>query len=71
MRIYMKSNRLVSIIMTCHNGEFFLQEAVKSILNQVYSNWELIFYDNNSNDKSETIIKSFQDKRIKYFRSNR
>ena len=66
----MKSNRLVSIIMTCHNGEFFLQEAVKSILNQVYSNWELIFYDNNSNDKSETIIKSFQDKRIKYFRSN-
>ena len=66
----MKSNHLVSIIMTCHNGEFFLQEAVKSILNQVYLNWELIFYDNNSNDKSETIIKSFQDKRIKYFRLN-
>ena len=66
----MKSNRLVSIIMTCHNGELFLKEAVKSILNQVYSNWELIFYDNNSNDKSETIIKSFQDKRIKYFRLN-
>ena len=66
----MKSNNLVSIIMTCHNGESFLQEAVKSILHQVYSNWELIFYDNNSNDKSETIIKSFKDKRIKYFRLN-
>ena len=43
----MKSNNLVSIIMTCYNGESFLYEAVKSILNQTYSNWELIFYDNN------------------------
>ena len=66
----MKSNNLVSIIMTCYNGEPFLYEAVKSILNQTYSNWELIFYDNNSNDQSEKIIKDFKDKRIKYFRLN-
>ena len=52
----MKSNNLVSIIMTCYNGESFLYEAVKSILNQTYSNWELIFYDNQSIDKSEKII---------------
>ena len=67
----MKSNQLVSIIMTCYNGEYFLQEAVKSIINQTYSNWELIFYDNNSTDKSEKIIKKFKDKRIKYFKSNK
>ena len=66
----MKSNNLVSIIMTCYNGESFLYEAVKSILNQTYLNWELIFYDNNSNDQSEKIIKDFKDKRIKYFRLN-
>ena len=66
----MKSNNLVSIIMTCYNGEPFLYEAVKSILNQTYLNWELIFYDNNSNDQSEKIIKDFKDKRIKYFRLN-
>ena len=66
----MKSNNLVSIIMTCYNGESFLYEAVKSILNQTYLNWELIFYDNNSNDQSEKIIKNFKDKRIKYFRLN-
>ena len=66
----MKSNNLISIIMTCSNGEPFLHEAVKSILDQTYSNWELIFYDNNSTDKSEIIIKNFNDPRIKYFRSN-
>jgi glycosyltransferase involved in cell wall biosynthesis len=66
----MKSNNLVSIIMTCYNGDSFLHEALKSILNQTYSNWELIFYDNNSNDQSEKIIKNFKDKRIKYFRLN-
>ena len=67
----MKSNNLVSIIMTCYNGESFLYEAVKSIVNQTYSNWELIFYDNKSIDKSEKIIKDFKDKRIKYFKSNK
>ena len=71
MNTGMKSNYLVSIIMTCYNGESFVQDAVKSIINQTYANWELIFYDNNSIDKSEEIIKSFQDKRIKYFKSNK
>ena len=56
--------------MTCNNGELFLYEAVKSILDQTYSNWELIFYDNNSTDKSEIIIKHFKDSRIKYFKSS-
>ena len=42
----MESNKLVSIIMTCHNGESFLNEAIKSIIKQTHSNWELIFYDN-------------------------
>ena len=34
---------LVSIIMNCFNGETYLNEALKSILNQTYKNWELIF----------------------------
>jgi glycosyltransferase involved in cell wall biosynthesis len=61
---------LVSIIMTCFNGEVFLKKAVESIISQTHQNWELIFVDNNSTDKSETIIKSFSDQRIKYFKSN-
>ena len=57
----------ISIIMNCHNGEKFLAEAINSVLNQTYKNWELIFWDNSSSDQSEKIFKSFKDKRLRYF----
>ena len=60
---------LVSVIMNCYNGEKYLREAIKSVINQTYKNWEIIFWDNQSKDKSSKILKSFKDKRIKYFRS--
>jgi len=66
----MKSKYLVSIIMTCYNGELYLKEAIESLLKQTYVNWELIFYDNNSSDSSANIIQSYEDKRIKYFKSD-
>ena len=64
------NNNLVSIIMNCFNGEKFIKRSVTSILNQTYKNWELIFWDNNSNDNSSKIIKNFDDDRIKYFFSS-
>ena len=39
----MKNEPLVSIIMNCFNGERYLNESLKSILDQSYQNWELIF----------------------------
>ena len=65
-----KSAPLVSIIINCHNGEKFLKKAIKSILNQSYKNWEIIFWDNDSKDNSYKIIRDFKDKRIKCFYSN-
>ena len=62
-------DKLVSIILNCFNGEEYLKHALKSITNQSYQNWELIFWDNKSNDKSIKIIKNFKDKRIKCFLS--
>ena len=56
--------------MNCHNGEKFLSEAINSILNQSYKNWELIFWDNCSTDNSPLILKQFKDHRIKYFKSD-
>ena len=55
--------------MNCYNGEEFLSEAINSVLNQTYQNWELIFWDNRSTDNSAKILKSFKDKRIRYFYS--
>ena len=61
---------LVSIIMNCYNGEVYLAESVKSVLSQTYKNWELIFWDNKSVDKSAEIFKSYKDKRFKYYFTN-
>ena len=58
---------LVSIIVNCYNGEDYIEDAVKSILSQTYKNFEVIFWDNQSNDQSAYIYKSFKDRRLKYY----
>ena len=58
---------LVSVIVNCFNGEKYLKEALASVLNQSYENWEIIFWDNRSTDNSKNILNSFKDSRIKYF----
>ena len=60
----------VSIVMNCHNGEKYLNKSLTSVISQSYKNWELIFWNNKSTDKSEKIFKSFRDPRFKYFKSN-
>jgi len=57
---------LVSIIINCYNGEEFLKEAIDSIYDQTYKNWEIIFWDNASTDKSSEIANSY-DSKIRYF----
>lgn len=64
-------NPLLSVIINCHNGEKYLKESILSVINQNYSNWELIFWDNASTDKSSKIFKSFKDNRLKYFKSKK
>ena len=56
--------------MNCFNGDKYLKDSINSILNQTYKNWELIFWDNKSEDKSEAIFKSYSDERFKYFKAN-
>jgi glycosyltransferase involved in cell wall biosynthesis len=57
----------VSILMNCFNGEKYLHEAIDSVLAQTYQNWELIFWDNQSNDHSAEIFRRYNDKRLRYF----
>ena len=57
---------LVSIIMNCHNGEKYLNEAINSIYSQNFQDWEIIFWNNASTDKSSEIAQSY-DNKLKYF----
>ena len=56
--------------MNCFNGEKYLKESLTSIINQSYTNWELIFWDNKSTDQSSQIIKKTIDNRINYYYSD-
>ena len=67
----MNQKPLISIVMNCFNGEAFLKEAIDSVISQSYENWELIFWDNQSTDDSELIVKRFHDPRIRYFKSKK
>ena len=49
----------LSVVMSVFNAEKYIQEAIKSVLNQTYSNFEFIIINDGSNDKSLEIIKKF------------
>ena len=66
-----KTNNLISVIMNCHNGEKFIDRSMSSVFAQTYKNFEIIFFDNFSNDNTQKIVKSYTDKRLNYFRSNK
>jgi glycosyltransferase involved in cell wall biosynthesis len=56
---------LVTIGIPVYNCERFIRQAIESVLNQTYANFELIITDDGSTDKSVAIIKQFDDKRIR------
>ena len=59
---------LVSIIVPIYNAEKYLDDTIKTILNQTYKNWELLLINDCSKDTSKLIYKNYSnDKRIKWF----
>ena len=56
---------LISIILPAHNAEPYLRECIGSVLDQSWSNWELIVVDNRSEDGTAAIATSFTDPRIR------
>jgi glycosyltransferase involved in cell wall biosynthesis len=59
---------LVNVIINCYNGEKYLRIAIESVFVQTYSNWRIIFWDNQSTDDSAGIAKSYGEK-IEYYRA--
>ena len=60
-------DKKISIIMPLYNCEKYVEESILSVINQTYSNWELIICDDCSTDSSYSIAKNYaeKDKRIK------
>ncbi|WP_027137288.1 glycosyltransferase family 2 protein [Gaetbulibacter saemankumensis] len=62
---------LISILTPFKNTEIYLAECLESIINQTYSNWELLIIDDGSTDGSYNLVKSYADKdqRIKLYKN--
>ena len=57
---------MISIILPTYNSDDILENAIKSVEKQIYTNWELLVIENGKKGKAEQIINGFNDKRIKY-----
>jgi glycosyltransferase involved in cell wall biosynthesis len=69
----MNSTPLVSVGLFVYNGERFIEDALRSILNQTLTDFELIISDNASTDRTGEIAQAYakRDDRIRYYRSEK
>jgi len=59
----------ITVLMPVYNGEAYIREAIESILNQTFKDFEFLVIDDGSTDKSADIIKSYKDNRIRFVRN--
>lgn len=63
---------LVSIIMPSYNTASYIAESIRSVLNQTYSEWELIIVDDCSSDNTDEVVNLYlSDGRIQYFKNEK
>jgi len=63
MKIQENFKPKVSVLVINHNNAKFIPQCINSIINQTYSNYEIILFDDNSNDESLRIIKKLYKKK--------
>lgn len=60
----------ISVVMSVYNGERYLREAVESILEQTFRDFEFIIINDGSTDSTSEILESYRDTRLRIFRQN-
>ena len=62
---------LISVCIPTFNSEKYIIECLQSVLNQTYTEFEIIISDNDSSDDTLNLIESFKDERIKIFKNEK
>lgn len=57
----------ISVVIPSFNHEKYISEAIQSVLDQTYQDFEIVITDDGSSDNSVKLIKEFTDSRIKLF----
>lgn len=60
----------ISVITTTFNCAEYISEAIRSMLNQTYSDFEYLIIDDGSTDNTENVVSIFNDERIQYYKIN-
>lgn len=62
---------LLTVVMPVYNGEKYLKEAIDSVLNQTFRDFDFLIINDGSTDKSFDIINTYNDRRIKLVKNER
>jgi teichuronic acid biosynthesis glycosyltransferase TuaG len=66
----MQISKLISIVIPIFNSAEYISECISSVINQTYTDIEIICIDDGSTDNTKQIIKNIDDSRVKYFYQN-
>ena len=58
----------VSVVLPTYNHAHFLPAAITSVIQQTFSDWELLVVDNSSTDSTSDVLEGFADPRIHVFK---
>ena len=61
---------LISVVIPTSNSALYLSDAIRSVLNQTYTNWELLIIDNHSSDDTDKILAEFSNLQMNVFKVN-
>jgi len=68
MTSHLTKSPLISVVIPSYNHAQFLADAIKSVINQSYTNWELLIIDNHSSDGTDEVLAQFENPKISIIR---